>query len=220
MDLSVIRLLLVDDHAIMRDSLAYLLDLQPDLTVTGRAGTLAEARTQLLEVDVALLDLDLPDGYGADLISELRRASPQALSIVLTGSLSVIDHARAIERGASGIINKAAPLSKILDAIRCVATGQLLHTPAEIAAFLQAAKQQRLLEADRERVFADLTPRELQLLQTLAEGLSDQEIAEQLFISLRTVQTQMTRLYNKLGTDSRLQTLILALRHGIVQITP
>ena len=216
----MIRVLLVDDHAIMRDSLAYLLDLQPDLMVTGRAGSLAEARTQLTDVDVALLDLDLPDGYGADLIHELRLASPQAVSLVLTGSTSMIDHARAIERGAGGILNKTSPISRILDAIRQVCAGELLHSPAEIAAFLQAAKQQRLLEADRERVLAELTSRELQLLQSLAEGLSDQEIAERLFISPRTVQTQMTRLYDKLGTDSRLQTLILAVRHDIVQISP
>lgn len=216
----MIRLLLVDDHAIMRDSLAYLLDLQPDLRVTGRAGTLGEARTQLTDVDVALLDLDLPDGYGADLIHELRRVSPQAVSLIVTGSSSMIDHARAIERGASGILMKTAPISEILDAIRRICAGEILHSPAEITAFLQTAKHQRVIEADRERVLAELTPREMQLLEALAKGLSDQEIAERLFVSPRTVQTQMTRLYDKLGTDSRLQTLILAVRHGIVQITP
>jgi two-component system response regulator DevR len=216
----MIRLLLVDDHQMLRESLAYLLDLQPDLAVVGQAGSLADARTVLTGIDVALLDLDLPDGNGATLIREIRLANPTSISIVLTGSTDPLDHALVIEQGAGGILNKTVPTSTIIEAIRRVHAGQILHSPAELMTYLGLAQQRRTIEADRQRLVNQLTAREIQLLEHLAQGLTDQEIAERLFISPRTVQTQMARLYDKLGTDSRLQTLIVALRHKIVDITP
>jgi DNA-binding NarL/FixJ family response regulator len=216
----VLRLLLVDNHNMVRESLGYVLNLQPDFTVIGGAGSLADARPLLAGADVVLVDLFLPDGPGTDLIPDLRRANSAGLALVLTGSTDLVDSARALEQGARGVLSKAAPVSEICAAIRRARAGQPLHTLEELASFRAAAQERDQVNANRARLLGELTRRERDLLQALAEGLSDQEIAERFSISPRTVQSHLLRLYDKFGTTSRMQTLIAALRYGIVEISP
>lgn len=218
---SPIRLLLVDDHPSSREPLAELLGRQPDLAVAGEAGSLAEARALLtagLAVDVALVDLDLPDGNGAELIRDLRRRNTDALALVLTASRDRVQHARAVAAGAAGVLHKSAPIRGIVDAIRRLHEGEALleaHEVAELVALWSARRGQD--EAVRAGL-AELTPRERDVLAALAEGLGDKAIAERLSLSDRTVRNHVVAVLNKLGVDSRLQALVLAVRLGAVRI--
>lgn len=214
----MIRVLVVDDHASSREPLAFLLDREEDLQVVAQAGSVADALARLENVDVALIDLNLPDGTGLDVIHMLRRRSPTAEALVLTGSTSRQDHARAIEAGAAGVLNKTVSISEIMTAIRKLHRGEPLYSAGEILEVLRSATQLRD-EDDRARWrLSQLTPRERELLQALAEGLSDKEIAERLSLSVRTAQTHMAHILSKLEVSSRLQALLVAVRYGEVQI--
>jgi DNA-binding NarL/FixJ family response regulator len=214
----VIRVLLVDDHAAFRQPLAFMLEREPDITVVGQAGTLAEARGLLHGVDVALIDLALPDGNGMQLIKELHGASPHSQALVLTGRGDAVEYAWAVEAGAAGVLQKAVGISDIIDAVRRLQAGEPLLSPQETIALLRLAARQR--EHDREAAAAArrLTPREREVLQGLAAGLGDKEIAQRLYISTETARTHMVNILAKLGVDTRLQALVFAVRHGLVRI--
>lgn len=216
----IIRLLLLDDHASFRELLALRLAREPDLTVVAEAGSLLEARQAVrqIEADVALVDLDLPDGSGVELIRDLREVNPEAQAVLLTASGDRHLHAAAVAAGASGILSKAVSSADIIAAIRRLATGDPLLSPREAIELFRLADRQREAERTAHRIIEQLTPRERDLLQHLAEGLDDAGIAERLSISPKTVRNQMVGLLAKLGVDSRLQALVLAARHGIVTI--
>ena len=216
----MIRVLLVDDHASSREPLALLLEREPDLMVIAQAGSLEEARRELerVEVDVALVDLDLPDGSGVELIRDLRRTNPEGQVLVVTASGDRGMHAQAIVAGASGVLHKSVRTRRIVEAIRRLRAGESLLTPQEAIELLRLADQERGRDREARSGLALLTPRECEVLQLLAEGLSDKEIAERLAISERTVRVHMVNLLAKLGVDSRLQALLLAIRHGAVKI--
>ncbi len=214
----MIRVLIVDDHAVFRDATAYLLGLQPDMTVAAQAGSVAEVLRLEDEVDVALVDLQLPDRSGTEVISHLRRHNPAAVAVVLTGSADPVEHARAIEAGASAVMLKTTSFESLLAAIRRAAAGEPIQDPRELIGLLQLTARRRARDAEMQHRLAQLTPRERDLLQALADGLSDKEIAARLFLSVRTVQGHMANLLDKLGVDSRLQALVVAVRHGVVSI--
>ncbi len=214
-----IRLLLVEDHAAFRQALALAFSLEPNLKVVGQAGTLAEAR-QLLDhgIDVAVLDLDLPDGNGATLIRELHAVNRGAEALILTTSTRELDLAHAVEAGAAGLVQKSAPLDEIVVAVRRVAAGESLVTRRELIELVQVAGQNRATEQAVEQCIARLTRRERDVLLALAEGLSDREIAQRLFVSKDTVHTHMVNLLGKLGVESRMQALIFAIKSGLVTL--
>lgn len=208
---------LVDDHASFRQPLAFMLQREPDITVAGQAGTLAEAQ-RLRDIDVAVIDLVLPDGDGVVLIEELRRVNPRAAVLVLTASTDRRHLARAVEAGAVGLLHKSVEVAEIIAAIRRLGAGEWLLTPREIFELLRLAGQQRELCREAEVALARLTAREQEVLQALADGLSDREIAARLHISPETVRTHMGNILSKLGVQSRLQALVFAIRHGAVTI--
>jgi DNA-binding NarL/FixJ family response regulator len=214
----VIRVLLIDDHASFRQPLAFMLEREPDITVVGQAGTLAEARGLLHGADIAVIDLALPDGNGMQLIKELHGASPQSQALVLTGRGAPVEFARAVEAGAAGVLQKSVGISDIIDAVRRLHAGESLLSPQETIALLRLAARQR--EHDREALAAArrLTPREREVLQGLAAGLGDKEIAQRLYISTETARTHMVNILAKLGVETRLQALLFAVRHGLVTI--
>jgi len=213
-----IRVVLVDDHLAFRQPLAFMLMREPDLTIIGQASTVAEARRLLPEADIALIEQDLPDGDGVDLIQELRSINPQALALVLTGNNSDLAMARAVEAGAAGVIHKARPVSEIMDAIRRLHAGEALLSMRETIEMLRHINQQREQDRTVQATIARLTPREREVLQALAGGLSDEEIAEQLYIRHETVRTHMVNVLHKLGVDSRLKAFVFAVKHGLVTI--
>lgn len=212
------RVLLVEDHAAFRQPLAFILDREEGLTVVGQAGSLAEARRQLTGVDVAVVDLNLPDGSGVDLVHELRSVNPESMVLVLTGSVNPGDYARAVEAGAAGVLHKSAGLSEIIRAIHRLAAGEILLAPSDLIDMLRLSGQQRLREREAQAALERLTPREHEVLQALADGLNDKEIAVRLNIRTETVRTHMVNILGKLGVESRLQALIFAVRQGLVSI--
>jgi DNA-binding NarL/FixJ family response regulator len=216
---SPIRLLLVDDHAAFRLPLAMILKREPDLVVVAQAGSLAEARALLAGVagrlDVALIDLQLPDGDGVEIVRDLGAANPHGQTIVLTADAEKLHHAGAIEAGAAGVVSKSAQPTEIVDAIRRVHAGETVQPAQEIIALLRLAGQERERSRDVQSTLAQLTPREREVLSLLAEGLDNQAIAERLFISADTVRVHVVRVLAKLQVESRLQAAIFAIQHGI-----
>ena len=217
-----IRIMILDDHDTFRDPLAFMLQREPDLTVVARPRSLSEASGILEDaefaVDVALVDLNLPDGSGADLIKELRDSRPRATALVLSATADQRHLATAIEAGAVGVIHKSAPMGELVEAVRRLATGDQLLSQEEVIEALRFLTRER--ESHREaRLASDrLTPREREVLQALAEGSSDREIARRLHVGEGTVHSHVTNILSKLEVSSRLQALVFAVRHGVVTI--
>ncbi len=214
------RLLLVEDHASFRQTLALVFDQQPDFEVVAQAGTLGEARRVMRgrEADLGIIDLGLPDGEGVELIEELHEANPDFAALVLTASLDRAEHARAIEAGAAGVVHKAADVDEILETTRRLAAGETLISQEELVEMLLIAGQSREEEREARASIEQLTRREMQVLQSLAGGLTNREIAERLHMSVDTERTHMMNILSKLGVHSRLQALLFAARHGLIEL--
>jgi DNA-binding NarL/FixJ family response regulator len=214
------RLLLVEDHASFRQTLALVFDGEPDFEVVAQAGTVAEARKVMgdREADLAVLDLSLPDGEGVELIEDLREANPHFAALVLTASLDRAEHARAVEAGAAGVLHKSAEVDEILDSTRRLGAGETLLSSDELVELLRLAGQSREEEREARASIEQLTRREREVLMALSEGLSNKQIAERLHMSVDTERTHMMNILNKLGVHSRLQALLFAARHGLVEL--
>jgi DNA-binding NarL/FixJ family response regulator/two-component sensor histidine kinase len=211
-----IRVLLVEDHSSFRQATASVFEREPGFEVVGQAGSLAEARRLLEGVDVAVVDLGLPDGYGGEIIKELREKNPQAQTLVLSATLDRAEMARAVEAGAAGFLHKSAGMVEVMEAIRRLRAGETLLPVEEVVELLRFAGSRREHEHEARLAIAQLTPREKEVLQALAEGLDGKEIAEQLGISDKTERNHMASILAKLGVHSRLQALVFALRHSVV----
>ena len=215
-----IHVLLVEDHASFRQAAAFTFEREAGFKVMGQAGSLAEAR-KILEQgapDVAVIDLVLPDGYGWELIKELRAANRRAQALVLTAELDRAEIGRAVENGAAGILHKTAELEEVVDAVRRLKAGEALIPLEEVVELLRFASSRKDEDYEARQAIARLTPREREILQALGEGLDSHGIAEQLYISLRTERNHMTNILAKLRVHSRLQALIFAVRHGVVSL--
>lgn len=219
-----IRVMLVDDHVSFRQPLAFMLGWEPDLRIVSQAGTLAEARGLLLDadsaVDVAVVDLDLPDGLGIDLVDVLRRAHKSAVVLVLSAHSDEGRRARAIEAGAAGIMHKSSPVEEILDAIRRLWRGDQLLSQREVVEALRLVRRERERDHEARLMIEKLTPKEREVLQALAEGLSDKGIADRLYVGVGTIRTHVRSILAKLEVQSRLQALVFAVRHGLVEMDP
>ena len=211
-----IRVLLLEDHSSFRQATASVFEREPGFEVVGQAGSLAEARRLLEGVDVAVVDLGLPDGYGGELIKELREKNPQAQTLVLSATLDRAEMARAVEAGAAGFLHKSAGMVEVMEAIRRLRAGETLLPVEEVVELLRFAGSRREHEHEARLAIAQLTPREKEVLQALAEGLDGKEIAEKLGISDKTERNHMASILAKLGVHSRLQALVFALRHNVV----
>jgi DNA-binding NarL/FixJ family response regulator len=213
-----IRVLIVDDHAAFRESLGYVFENQPDLHVVAEAGTLAEARDIRADADVALIDLSLPDGSGVEFIRELRSACPETAVVVLTAAEDSVILAEAVEAGAEGVLQKSLGIPEIIHAVRRIAGGEWLLSPAEVVQMFRDSDEQRTRDREGQRALERLTPREREVLEFLAEGLSDKEIAQRLGVSPDTARNHMVSILGKLGVESRLQALVFAVRHHAITI--
>ena len=184
------------------------------------AGDVDELRLAIprFRADVAIIDLALPDGYGGDLITELRETNPEAQALVLTASPDRAEIARAVESGAGGVLSKAAPLEEVVTDVRRLRAGETLLPPEDAMELLRFAGRKRERERLDRRALATLTARERQVLQALADGLDSHQIADRLHIAIRTEQNHVANILAKLNVHSRLQALVFALRYGIVEI--
>lgn len=216
-----IRIMLVDDHDSFRIPLAIVLEREPDLLVTAQAGSLSEAREVLVDtgVDVALVDLDLPDGSGVDFIEYLRDTRPRASALVLSAHSDPAQLARAIEAGATGTVHKSSSPREVIAALRRLNAGEQLLSQQEVMESIRLLSRERQEDREVQLMAGRLTPREREVLQALAEGLSDKEISEMLYVGVGTVHTHIKSILAKLEVQSRLQALVFAVRHGIVKIS-
>lgn len=207
-----VRVLVVDDHAVLASSLGQVLDAEPDLATVGVAGSLAEARTMLRSTrpDVLLLDHRLPDGDGVAAIPELRALRPEVQVVVLTASAA--DHVliAAIEAGASGFVSKTRSLDEVTGAVRAAASGEALISPEMLARLLPR------LTRGSARQHQELTDREREVLGLLSGGLTNAAIAAELVVSVHTVRNHIANLSAKLGAHSKLEALSIAVREGLL----
>jgi DNA-binding NarL/FixJ family response regulator/two-component sensor histidine kinase len=212
------RVLLVEDHTAVREAIAAAFERDAGFDIVGQAASLAEARGLLEDVDVAVLDLGLPDGSGADLIEELHAVSPGAHALVLSAALDQAEMARAIQNGATGILDKTARLDQVVDAVRRLRAGETLLPLHEVVELLRFAERQTEQERQHREGIAALTPREREVLQALGDGLDSQQIADRMRITIRTERNHVAGILTKLGVHSQLQAVLVALRHGAIQV--
>jgi len=206
-----IRVMIVEDHRIVTDGLAALLNGQPDMAVVGSAGSVAESLTRIAEQapDVVVLDFRLPDGTGAEAGARLREIRPEAKLIFLSRDDSDAARIAAVEAGASAFIHKSRAAAEVVEAIRAVARGGNLITPRTIATLLN--KQKAVTSQ-----LQSLTVREREVLRLVATGEPTRAIASRLGISYTTVRTHIRSLGRKLGVHSKIEAITKARELGLV----
>ncbi|GAA1682813.1 response regulator transcription factor [Nonomuraea maheshkhaliensis] len=205
----MIRLLIVDDHPIVRNGLRAVFEAEPDIQVAGEAANGREGvdRATALEVDVVLMDLRMPEMDGVTAITALRRSHPHIKILVLTTFDGDSDVLPAIEAGATGYLLKDAPTDELLRAVRAAAAGEPVLSPSVAG---------RLMGQVRKPVRAPLTDRELQVLALVADGASNRQAAAKLFISEASIKTHLLHIYDKLGVRDRAAAVGEAYRRGLL----
>jgi two-component system response regulator NreC len=215
-----IRVLLAEDHNVVRDGLRLLLDAQPDIKVTAEATTGREAVVLARQdcPDVVVLDISMPDLDGIQAASLIRVECPRAQVLILTMHESNEYFFRALEAGAAGYLLKKAASEDLIKAVRVVARGE---------AFFYPSLARKLLDNYLENIggtppagppgYEELSDREREIMFLLVRGLSNQEIAEKLVISPSTVQTHRTHILQKLGLETMVDLVRYAIRHGLIE---
>ena len=207
--MSTVRLMLVDDHPVVRAGLAGMLTAEDDLDVVGEAGDGAEAleMARLLRPDVVVMDLRMPGMGGAEATAHILREVPGTRVLILTTYDTDADIVRAVEAGATGYLLKDTPRAQLLEAVRSAARGETVLAPSVAG---------RLLTRLRTPATEALTPREVQVLAGVSRGLTNAEIGRELFIGEATVKTHLLRAFAKLGVDDRTRAVTVAMELGLL----
>lgn len=207
----VIRLLLVDDHEIVRRGLIALLVGTGEIDVVADTGDVASTLALLpdLDVDVAVLDVQLPDGSGVDLCRDIRDANPFIKCLILTSFADDEAYDAALVAGAKGYVLKDIRSNDLVDAVRRVARGETLLSP-EAVERAKARVQRRMME---DRRLESLSDQERRVLELLSEGLSNREIASEMFLAEKTVKNYVSNLLAKLGFHRRTEAALFAQKH-------
>ena len=206
-----VRVFLLDDHEIVRRGIADLLETEPDITVVGEAGTAAEAlrRIPAVQPDVAMLDARLPDGSGIDVCRDIRSSQPSVRCLILTSYDDEDAIFAAVMAGASGYLLKQIRGNSLVDAIRQVAAGKSLLDPSVTERLLARLRDGQ----PRDERLASLTEREREILDLIAEGLTNRQIGERLFLAEKTVKNYVSALLAKLGLQRRTQAAVYGVQH-------
>jgi len=212
-----IRVLLVDDHPVMRQGMAAIINEEPDLTVCGQAEGVRSAIAVASQTrpHVALIDLSIKDGDGLELIREMRNRFPEVRTLVLSMYEETVYAERALRAGAGGYVMKAQAASTVMDAIRSVLRGRI-YLSEQMSARLARGERRGAAGGDPAAAggAGHLTDRELQILRCVGRGLSTREIAEELFISVKTVEAHRENVKRKLGLASSGELLRYAIEHN------
>lgn len=203
-----IRILCVDDHPLLREGIAAIINSQPDMTLVAEAANGCEAiqSFQQHQPDVTLMDLRLPDMSGIDALIAIRADFPEARVVMLTTFEGDVEIQRSLEAGARGYLLKSMPPKELVEAIRQIHQGKK-RIPAELAAQLAEHLGDEAL-----------TEREVEVLRHIAGGNRNRDIAERLFISEETVKVHVKHIMEKLGASDRTQAVAIAVRRGIIQL--
>ena len=217
---SKIRVLVVDDHRMFAEALEMLLAGEEGVEIAGAVPTGEEALEVVARVSphVVLMDIDLPGVDGIEATRRIREMSPLTQVVIITAYQEPAVMARAIEAGACGFVPKTETADQLVGVIRGAAAGEMVLPAGDIRAVLGKLQAAQRARTDAGRLIDQLTSREVQILQAIAQGSSTKEVAESLFISQLTVQTHVKNILAKLGVHSKLEAVTFALRHEVVRI--
>ncbi|MFD2093019.1 response regulator [Blastococcus deserti] len=216
-----VRVVIADDHDLLRDGVTAILDADPGIQVVGEAssGPSAVAAAAALSPDVVLMDVEMPGGDGLTATRQILERCPRTRVLVLTTfdlDEYVVDALRA---GASGFLLKTTPAASLVSAVRACAAGEMLLAPSVTRRLVETYVRQPALPADAvPPALSGLTERELDVLRALARGLSNAEIGRDLYLAETTVKTHVTHVLAKLGLRDRVQAVILAYETGLVRV--
>ena len=215
-DTNTIRVFLIDDHPVLRESLARALNAEPGMVVVGQAGTAGEALNEIpgARPEVVLVDLNIPDRDGIELLVALHTLYSTVKLLVLSGYDDEYRVAEALRAGAQGYLVKTAEVAEVIDGIRRIARGEAPLSQRIAGAVVRAMRKPTPEGAGG---LDSLTPRERQVLRLLAGGSSTREAAAQLTISPKTVETHRVRIYQKLGCKSAVELTRIAVRTGLIE---
>jgi two-component system, NarL family, response regulator DevR len=206
----MVRVFLLDDHDIVRRGLTHLFEVQHDIEVVGEAATAEEALSRIppTRPDVALLDVRLPDGDGVTVCREIRSRNPEIRCLMLTSFSDDEALFDAIMAGATGFILKQVKSEEIVQAVRFVANGQSLLDPAVTGRVLERLRK----GPEEDERLAKLTPQERNILELIADGLTNRQIAGEIHLAEKTVKNYVSNLLTKLGMERRTQAAVYAAR--------
>lgn len=211
-----IRLLVADDHPVLRDGLIAVLSTQHDFEVVGEAGSGSEAiqKVAQLQPDVVLLDLEMPEMDGVEALKRMQEHNPNVRVIIFTAFDADERILAAVQAGAQGYILKGAPRDQVFDAIRIVHAGDSLLQPVIASKLLRQMSQ----NAEPPVESGSVTPREMEVLGLLAQGLQNKEIAGQLGITERTVKFHVGSILGRLNAGNRTEAVAIAVQRGLIDL--
>jgi two-component system NarL family response regulator len=217
----MLKLLIVDDHAVFREGLRALLDLEDDFVVIGEASRGSEALALVSEEtpDVILLDLHLPDGNGAEFCRQLLQRGTGSKVLILSAYDDDEEVTAALISGASGYVLKTVSGERLADNIRSVYQGEVLLAPSVAAKVVQQLSRLQEETGRREEALHALTPREREVFFLASQGLKNAEIAAELYLSEKTIKTHLRNIYNKLNLASKAELRLFAVKMGLVPET-
>lgn len=212
-----IKLIIVDDHKLFREGIKALLAVTDDIEIVGEAedGAIAMNRIREIEPDVILMDINMPGLNGIRVTEQILAQHPQTRIIMLTMLEDDASIFHAMRAGARGYLLKGAEPEEVLSVIRAVAEGQALFGPAIATRLMQYFKELSAKPAVSDSPFPELTDRELELLRLIAQGLNNQEIAQKLVLSPKTVRNHITNIFSKLQVADRAQAIVRAREAGL-----
>ncbi len=215
----MIRILLVDDQAIVREGLRAMLSLEPDMAIVGEAAGGREAVTLAARVhpDIVLMDVRMPDMDGLTALEQIKHADPD-IAVIMVSLYDDTDYLyRAVSAGAAGYILKEASRSDLVRAVRITAEGGSIISPNMLRELLERMSALMTpVACPGQPIDTDLTPREIEVLRHVAAGKTNQEIADELIVSPTTVKTHVQNILQKLNVSDRTQAAVVGLRYGLI----
>ena len=216
-----IRIVIADDHPLVREGLRTLLERQPGFTVAGEAADGLEAvqLTKDLRPDVLLLDLAMPGMNGLDVLKALAEAATEVRTVLLTATIEREETVRALRLGARGVVLKESATQLLFKCIRAVVAGQFWVGRERIADLMHTLHQVERVSAQEGSPASSLTRREIQVITAVVEGAANKDIAKQLGLSEQTVKNHLSHVFDKLGVSNRLELALYAVHHRLLDRT-